>query len=152
MCYDPNCSAWAQRGWVKHQSYSSPKGYCEFKAVGQTPIKFHYSISAATHTYMTKKRDGSNTIWDCYSDGQWKAEWLVNFSQGTDMPVQGEVSSIDTQIGRNAPARLTFTNMVYRHAVTLGWLQLNIVLIPPDSPYGNAEPTAGQFENWTNAH
>lgn len=66
------------------------------------------------------------------------------------MESQGEAYATHAQIGRNAPAKLLFSSMRWLNSPS--WATLNISLETPDSPYGNDEPIAGQFENWTNAH
>jgi hypothetical protein len=75
----------------------------------------------------------------------------MGFTGGTYMTVQGETDTTHTQIGRNSPATLSFTNLRWLNSAS--WAVLTPVLhTPVDSPYGGQVPTSGQFKNWTNAH
>jgi hypothetical protein len=148
-CNTVQCSGWVQTGWVKHRSYTEPKAYCEFKPVGGSRSVYYYEISNSYHTYQASRVGTTGTTWQCYLDGVAKAAYIVGFALSEYITVQGETDSTHSTIGLNAPSKLNFTTMRYRRTT---WQVLNIVLRTPDAPYGNAEPSGGSFQNWTNAH
>lgn len=131
-------------------------GFCFY----QHPIYYDqyglkdFAISAATHTYRWT-HDPNDPWWDCTHDSSnhWSlSDSTVGFTGGKYLVVQGEAHQYHVQIGRNAPAKLSFTNLTYRLAGTTTWPVLNVTLEAVQPPYGVSEPQAGQMMVWTNAH
>lgn len=146
------CSGWVQIGWRKHESWSDPQFYFEYQAVGGSPIQLYAPLSHASHAYKLQY-DAFDSVWDAYLDGVGKfSKGSLGFTSGTYLTAQGEVNSTHTQIGRNAPNKLLFSDMQYQNAAGQ-WPAFNVdAPLIVESPYGADEPAIGQLRNWTNGH
>jgi hypothetical protein len=152
LCRTNLCNDWLQVGWGKVLGYTMPKGYCEFNHVNGSLELVEWAMTAATHKFTVQYHRATG-YWECFMDGVWKTANPVGFASGTYLNAQGEVRTVHTQIGRNAPGKLLFSNMSREFDdLSNGWTTFNVTLADPDSPYGNSEPQPGQFKNWTNAH
>jgi hypothetical protein len=145
---------WVQAGFRYYFGYAEPKGYCELS--GTTYKLIEFSISHTTHRYkFTYNTVGVEHFWVCYSDNVSKWSYDVadaGFSSGNRGQAQGEAHQTHVQIGKAAPARLLFSDMLYRRAIDSQWPALDIVIQPFFDPYDAAEPAVGQMQVWTNPH
>lgn len=145
-------TAWAQVGWRYWTWMSEPMMYCEWQG-GQYKIQ-DFSITHASHRYKVVY-DTVDKYWDCSIDNVVKYSYSganANFSGGSLAVAQGEAHQPHVQIGRNAPAKLAFTDMQYRKQSDGSWPAFNVTLDPADVPCGEDKPVVGQIRVWTNPH
>ena len=147
ICWNGNCDGFVQVGWTRFRQYPQSMGWCEYQGLSGDHHSYVWDILAQTQQY---RMQWTSTGWECWINNVRRGAGVTTgFNGGSYMPVQGETNSQDSQIGRNAPGKFLFDFMLYRNG---SYLTLNVVPFSPNSPYGNDEPTAGDFRNWTNAH
>jgi hypothetical protein len=124
--------------------------YCEGN--GSHYFIHEFTLSAATHTYRWAL---NGLTWECSLDlvvKDWTTVSSIGISRGNAVNGQGEAHELGAQIGRVAPAKLSFTNLKYRRSSNGTWYTVAVNLNTPPSQYGNDSPAAGQMRVWTNGN
>ena len=145
-----------QVGWWKVAG-NSVKGFCEIQhptASERHAFEF-FSVSPATHGYKFTY-DVNDGFWDCSHDTSSHYSYsgsYYGFTSSNDfIEAGGETLAEHGQIGRMWGQNILLSDMQYRKASDGQWPAVNLVLIPPNWPYGNTEPAFGQIRVWTYAH
>lgn len=149
LCFDSDCTGWLQVGWTKRLGTdTAPVMYCEYKRTDSPARDFYFSLSAATHEYRWER---ASTQWNCMLDGASRfGTTSPNFTSGGFANAQGETNSTHAQLGRMAPAKLSYNSTQYR--LNGVWNNMVLTLDAVSSPYGRDSLGAGSFRDWTNAH
>jgi hypothetical protein len=159
ICQSSDCfgDGWVQVGYYKGQGWTEPKMYCEFTPENDPNpqrILRPFEISNQAHDYkvIVTHSEGQDE-WACSVDGVVKMAYATSylgFSSGTYLVAQGETNNFYSQIGRNAPDTLHYSNMDYYSS---GWQTFNVTLFTLaglGGHYGHSEPNPGEFDDWTN--
>lgn len=152
---------WIQTGWIKRQGYSQPRQFCELAAsqggtgFGGPIYLLEFGSPGTTQTYSGfRTYTPPYDTWECMIEGINKAQKLTSwmgFAYADRLIVGGETFAPHSQIGKNYPSKLLFSDLAYINFGT--YSVLNMATISNlDAPYGQDEPAAGQLRIWTNPH
>jgi hypothetical protein len=113
------------------------------------------SVTPATHSYKFSY-DSVDGYWDCSHDSSSHYSYSGSFygftSSSDEIEAGGETWAEHGQIGRMWGQSFLLSDMQYRKASNGQWPAVDLVLTPPNWPYGNSEPAFGQLRVWTYAH